>query len=216
MLNRQTYAHTELVVALHGHKLVNLLPDERLALEGASAVLEIPADRSLGNCLNSAIEEANGQFVAKVDDDDLYGRNYLAEMVEHLVAGNGDIVGKAEFYVYLQDSGSIVLSSPGLGLKLVKFIRGGTLAFSRSLALQCPFRDVTLGEDVVFLEDCRLSGASVYSTSRRNYMYFRHAATHGHTSQLPDINFIQSGIVLRRNRPATRPELLALIDHRAA
>jgi hypothetical protein len=216
MLQCQTYAHTELVVALHGHKVMNLLPDERLALESASLVLELPGDCSLGSCLNSAVEKSSGQFVTKVDDDDLYGRNYLAELIEHLLAGDGDVIGKAEYYVYLQDSGSIVLISPGLGLKTVKFIRGGTLAFSRSLALQCPFRDVALGEDNAFLEDCRLAGATIYSTSRRNYMYFRYTAKHAHTSQRPDIDFIESGIVLRRNRPATRAELLALIDEKGA
>ncbi len=211
MLRRQTYVHSELVIALHGHKAVNLLPAERLALGNASVVLELTGDRSLGDCLNSAIEQSSGLFVTKIDDDDVYGRNYLLEVVDHLVAKDGDIIGKAEFYVYLQDTGTIVLSSPGLGLQTVKFIRGGTLAFARSLALDYPFRDVTLGEDTAFLEDCRLSGATIYSTSRRNYMYFRNAGKDAHTSQMPDVNFIESGIVLER-WPATRAELLALID----
>lgn len=212
MVKRQAYGHIEFVIVLHGHKIVDLLSNERLALDSANVILEIPNDRSLGYCLNSAIGQSTGIFVTKIDDDDVYGQHYLEEVAEHLLAKNGDIIGKAEFYVYLEDTGSIVLSSPGLGLQTVKFIRGGTLAFARSLAQHHPFRDITLGEDTAFLEDCRLGGATIYSTSRRNYMYFRNAAKDAHTSQMPDVNFIESGIVLRRHWPATRAELLALID----
>jgi len=216
MLDRQTYAHTELVVVLHGHEVIGLLPDERLALESARAVLEMPSSRSLGHCLNAAIAESRGIFVAKIDDDDLYGREYLAEMVGHLLAEDGDVVGKAEIYVYLEESGTVVLRKPGASLKTVKFVAGATLAFSRSLALQCPFRDVASRAGAYFLEDSRINGATAYSTSRRNFMCVRRAAMDGHTWRLPDNAFIENGIVLRRHRHATLVELLAMIDESVA
>src|SRR5262249_22794420 len=117
MLDRQTYVHTELVVALHGHKAMSLLPEQRRALEGGRAVLELAADWSLGRCLNAAIAEAGGTFVTKIDDDDLYGRGYLEETVAHLLAGDGDVVGKSEAFFYLEDSGAILLRRPGLSRK---------------------------------------------------------------------------------------------------
>lgn len=218
MLDRQTYKRTEIVVALHGHKVIGLLPEQRLALEGARAVLELPEAWSLGRCLNAAIAEAGGIFVAKIDDDDLYGREYLTEAVGHLIAEKGDVVGKAETFFYLEESGTILLRRPGLSHKTVKFVHGATLVFSRSLARHLPFRDFTFREgqlvleDTLFLEDCNLGGTSVYSSSRRHFMGFRRAAKGSHTWTKPDTELIKDGIAFKKNQPATRAELLALID----
>lgn len=212
MLDRQTYLQRELVVALHGYKTIDLLPKERSALQGARAVLELPGNFSLGRCINLAIAESRGIFIAKVDDDDLYAREYLAEAIKHLLAGDGDIVGKAETFVYLEKSGIILLKKPGAGLKSLKFVQGATLVFSRSWALQCPFRDITLREDTSFLEDSRLRGATIYSSSRKQFMCYRRAAMDTHTSILTDADFIKTGIILRSCEHATRADLLALIE----
>lgn len=212
ILDRQTYRNTELVVALHGHRAADLEPTQRQALTGARAILELPGDWSLGRCLNAGVAEARGTFVAKIDDDDLYGRHYLQEAIAHLLAGHGDIVGKAESYAYLEESGVIVLRKPGLSLKRVNYVNGATLVLSRKLALKYPFRDVTLREDTYFLDDCRLNGKVVYSTSRRHFMFLRRAAVDSHTWTHADAEFIGSGIVMKRKPRASRAELLALID----
>jgi len=216
ILSYQTYAQTELVVVLHGHKATNLSPDERLALENARVVLEISSDRSYSYCFNAAIAAARGTFVAKIDDDDLYGREYLAEAVRHLLVGDGDVVGKAEFYIYLGGSGTVVLRTPGLSCQAVEYVAPGTLVFPRSLALQCPFREPTSRAGAVFVEDCLLRNKTIYATSRRNFMYIRRAKEDSHTWAKPDDALIKGGIVLRQDWHRTTAELLELIERRAA
>ncbi|WP_298126287.1 glycosyltransferase family A protein [Brevundimonas sp.] len=213
-LERQTYANTELVVVLHGHRMADLGAPEARVLEQASSVLELRPDVSLGHCLNAAIAEARGTFVAKIDDDDLYGSNYLAEAVHHLVAGHGDIVGKAEFYVYLAASGTTLLRHPGASLRSVDCVHGPTLAFSRALGLRYPFRDITLGGGNAFQEDCRLGGQTVYATSRKNFMYLRRAVDKGHTWLNAEAELMQSGLTLRERRHFSVVELFGFIDDR--
>jgi hypothetical protein len=212
MLDGQIYRNTERVIVLHGYRAADLDRTQRQALASARAVLELPRDWSLGRCLNAAIAEARGQFIAKIDDDDLYGRAYLQEAVAHLSAGDGDIVGKAESYAYLEGSGVILLRRPGSSFARVNYVYGPTLVFTRELARAVPFRDVTLREDTYFLDDCRSNGKTVYAASRRNFMYLRRTATDSHTSPYPDADFLGSGIVMRRRPRATRAELSALID----
>ena len=216
MLEHQTYSHRELIVGLHGQRISDLGDAQRQALAGARTVLEFPRDWSLGRCLNAGIAESHGIFVAKIDDDDLYGRNYLEEAVEHLSAGRGDIVGKAETYIYLEGSGIIVLRRPGASLKTVNYVSGPTLVFPRTIALKHPFRDVTLREDSYFLEDCRLSGTTVYSTSRRHFLHVRRSDRNSHTAPYGDAEFIGSGIVLKNLPHAAPDQLFALIDGTAA
>lgn len=212
MLDRQTYRRFEVVVALHGHKVGDLPPEQRQALEGARAVLDLPPERSLGHCLNAAIAEASGEFVAKIDDDDLYGQDYVAEMMQHLVAGDGDVVGKAEAFFYFEATGAILLRKPGLSRKRVNFVQGATLAFPRALAQACPFQDVTNMEDTLFLQDCGARGLSVYSSSRRNFMVLRRGTIETHTWTQPDCEILKMGIMLKERRHATRAELLAMIE----
>ncbi len=213
MLDRQSYRQVEIVIALHGHKVSDLPQEQRQALEGVRAVLELPADWSLGHCLNATIAEANGEFVAKIDDDDLYGRDYVAEMIRHLVAGDGDVVGKAEAFFYLEATGAILLRKPGLSRSRVKFVHGATLAFPRVLARECPFQDVSNLEDTLFLQDCGARGLSVYASSRRNFMVVRRAATDTHTWTQPDHEMFKMGILIKEHRHATRAELLSMIEN---
>ena len=213
MIDRQTYRQFEIVIALHGHKVVGLSEEQRRALEGARAVLELPSEWSLGRCLNAAMAEANGEFVAKIDDDDLYGREYVAEMMQHLLAGDGDVVGKAEAFFYFGASGAILLRKPGLSRKRVNFVHGATLAFPRALAREIPFHDVTNLEDTLFLQVCGARGLSVYSSSRRNFMVLRRSEIDTHTWTQPDREICQMGILIKERRHATRAELLSMIEN---
>lgn len=212
MLARQRFDDAEWIVGLHGFGVPDLAGADRHAL-GKAAVLEMPAAWPLGRCLNAAVAEARGRFVAKIDDDDIYGRDYLSEAVAHLRSGKGDIVGKAETFVYLEGSGCVMLRLPGSSHARCDYVAGPTLAFARSLADSHPFAEVAVREDNRFLDDCRRAGRVVYATSRRNFLYVRRAGADTHTSKRSDADFQSSGIVLKRGLfGATAARLLALID----
>jgi glycosyltransferase involved in cell wall biosynthesis len=214
MMARQDHQTIEVIVCLHGHEAVSLDAATRAALAGARHVLQRPEATSLGACLNAAIAEARGDFVAKVDDDDIYGRGYLSEAVRLLREGRGEVVGKAEHFVYLRQTGQFVLRRAGESHQVRKFVAGPTLVLPRRLASSLPFPDLRTGEDTVFLRSCFEAGVRVYSSSRKNYIYIRRGGGAGHTWLASDQFFVDGGqgIPLRCHPDLTSADLLRLIE----
>ena len=169
---------------------------------------------SLGFCLNAAISEARGDFVAKLDDDDIYGRGYLSEAVRVLREGRGDVAGKSEHFVYLHQTGQFVLRRAGESHQIRKFVHGATLVFPRDLSRTLPFPDLTRGEDTVFLRSCLEAGVRVYSGSRKNYIYIRRGDGAGHTWTSTDQFFLDGGqgIPLKNHPDMSPSDLLRLIE----
>lgn len=212
MMRRQDYAAFEIVTCLHGIRATALDRPAAEALQLSHHVLEMPETLSLGYCLNAAIAQAQGEFIAKIDDDDIYGSAYLSEAVQNLLEGKGAVVGKAEHYVYLQKTGQFVLRRAGESNQLRKFVHGATLVFPRSLAVSLPFQNLRCGEDTAFLQSCLEIGLRVYSGSRRNYIYMRRGDEASHTWTAPDAFFFEQGIPLRTRPGLQSHELLKLIE----
>src|SRR5699024_1406183 len=59
-----------------------------------------PDTMSLGECLNQGLQRADCDFIAKIDDDDVYGANYLVDSVNALRYSGADLVGKQAHYMY--------------------------------------------------------------------------------------------------------------------
>lgn len=197
MVARQTYQRYEIVAMLHGYSVDQLDPPTQRALVAAAVVEEAPPDWSLGRCLNAAVSRARGELVAKIDDDDLYGRGYLEESVAAFEQGAGDIVGKCEVYIYLAGSRRIMLRNPGNSRRPESALAGMTLLFPRRLAERPGFRDTSTGEDRLFIEDCMAMGARPYATSRRHVIARRFPPPHGHTWPADEAHVLRAGILLR-------------------
>jgi hypothetical protein len=85
MMRAQTYPNVEVVLGLHGLRAAELPAEGREALASADQVLELPGSQPLGTCMNMATAASQGDVIAKIDDDDLYGPRYLDEAVGHRV-----------------------------------------------------------------------------------------------------------------------------------
>ncbi|MGO2112730.1 MAG: glycosyltransferase family protein, partial [Pseudoclavibacter sp.] len=92
----QRDVEVQLVLLAHG---VEIDPDAVVARArelgiADAAVLTGDEGDSLGACLNRLVEAADGDVIAKFDDDDLYGPNYLADALNALDYSGADLVGK--------------------------------------------------------------------------------------------------------------------------
>ena len=150
--------------------------------------LTAAADLTLGACLNLAISAADGEVLAKVDDDDLYGPHYLADQRAALGYSGADIVGKAAHYLYLGDLDVTALRFPDREHRRTDFVPGPTLVFHRDLARAVPFADRTRGEDSEFLRSAIASGAQIYSADRFNFV--QHRGAWGHTWTVSDVELL--------------------------
>lgn len=178
----QNVEEKELVLILHGFSkklVVGLYDDPHVH------VLELPAEESLGSCLNKGIQHANYKIIARFDDDDYYGNNYLAEALDELASREADVVGKQSIFIYFKEDRLLGLLFKGKENTYIKnagdTLVGSTLVFNKAVAEKVKFPPISLGEDIKFLEECKNLGLCIYASSPFNYVYIRYSSSH-HTS----------------------------------
>jgi hypothetical protein len=142
-------------------------------LDCPATVLRQPPLRTLGSCLNDALDATDARFVAKFDDDDLYGPEYLRDaMRAHTYAGAG-VVGKHSYYAYVSPDDRTVLRFPTHEFSYSSTLAGGTLVVDRMRTGDLRFPDISIGEDRAFLAACHRRGISTFSADRFNFVQVR-------------------------------------------
>ena len=138
-----------------------------------AVILHPPARLSLGAALNRAMERTDARFVAKFDDDDLYGPHFLADSLRaHGYAGAG-VVGKHTYYARIERTGRTYLRFPLNEFRYSGTLAGGTLVLDRDRIGQQRFADISLGEDRDFLARCHRNGHSTFAADRFNFVQMR-------------------------------------------
>lgn len=156
-----------------------------------------PSATSLGFCLNVAMAATDARFIAKFDDDDRYGPNYLSDALRaHSYAGAG-IVGKHTWYAHLEETDETVLRFPGHDFIYTSTLAGATLVIDRKLAGGLWFRNVSVGEDRGLITDCNRRGISTFAADRFNFVVGRSAAN---SWQMSHEQFVEKSVVLGPGR----------------
>ena len=118
---------------------------ERSSQGCRATVLRRPRERSLGACLNDGMDATDARFVAKFDDDDLYGPQYLADALRAFTYSGAGVVGKHTYYAYLAGSDRTVLRFPAREFSYSSTLAGGTLVIDRDRTGSLRFPDVSIG-----------------------------------------------------------------------
>lgn len=169
----QNYELKELIIIINYdisnlNDLIKLIPvNENIQL------YILGSKKSLGECLNYAVEKSKYPVIAKYDDDDYYSPCYLKDTVKSLSLENVGIVGKSCTYLYFTEENILAIQNISNENKYVRRVAGGTLMFKRVLFENIKFRNINLGEDIKFCEDCLGIGYKIFSTNRYNYVYIR-------------------------------------------
>jgi spore maturation protein CgeB len=193
----QVYADKELVLVLHGVDVDHgelRAQARKLGIDELST-LSVGSERTLGDCLNEGVKASSGRFIAKFDDDDLYGPNYLADQMAAFSYTEAGVVGKWTRYVHLEGKGVFVLVYPGHEHQYTTMVGGQTLLFDRDVASEVPFESRSVGEDTAFLKSCLAAGVRIYSTDRFNLVYRRSATSDDHTWRSSDWHHLAQGVL---------------------
>lgn len=142
---------------------------------------ELDNTLTLGGCYNMLIERADGDYIAKIDDDDLYGPGYLFDSLIATRYSRADVVGKHAHYMYLTDKNVTVLRFPEWENQFSKFVSGPTIVGTSDVMKAIRFSEMTHGEDSDFLERVSKSGGKIYSAQRYGFAQIRHVKSGGHT-----------------------------------
>ena len=120
------------MLVLHGIDIEPNVVREKALAAGIPDVKVRLADPSLtlGEVLNLGIEVADGDYIAKMDDDNLYGEHYLSDLLRAFDYADAELVGSLSTYI---DDTRIALK---VGIQEIQRIQEEMedLATSRSLA----------------------------------------------------------------------------------
>ncbi|MGP5410619.1 glycosyltransferase family protein [Glutamicibacter ardleyensis] len=191
----QLNVDTELILVTHGFS-VDPEEFETKAVEAKLKeykILELSSELSLGDCLNAAVAEASGDFITKMDDDDLYGENYLFDQVSALRYSGASVVGKQAHFMYLGDSDATLLRFAEREHRFTNLVMGPTMLGHASVFKNTPFASRSRGEDTQFLRDVIDGGGTVYSSDRFNFMQMRSGDGKAHTWGLSDAELTATG-----------------------
>lgn len=156
-------------------------------------VLNVPPGEPLGVLLNRGVAASETDIVAKIDDDDHYGPNYINRAVAALVLNEHEhvaLTGKALAFCHMERSGAFGMPSGGAQSNaLVDFVFGGTLLWSREKTSNREFLPLPFGEDQAFCRQLRENGLGIWSSDPYDYVYVRRGDGGGHAWSIADETF---------------------------
>lgn len=194
----QTYPNIELILCLHGvtTDIGQVRHDFEVAGVKNLKVITVDESKTLGFCLNRCIDIAEGQFLAKMDDDDLYAPHYLSDLMSVFKYADAEIVGKYAYYAYLEESNCLVLRNPHHEHQFTSLVSGATMLWRKELNEQVTFDEKNRGEDTSFLRKAKANGARIYSADRFNYCCIRRRDVGSHTWHISDDELLMSSKVV--------------------
>jgi hypothetical protein len=194
---RQTWRPLQLVIVLHGLDEEPAAVEKRAREAGLDDVAVLAADRSLplGACLNLGLDAAGGAYIGKIDDDELYGPHYVADLVAAFSYADAGVVGKLAHYAYLESAGATVLRWPDREHRHVDHLRGGALLAEADLLRTYRFADLPRGEDTDLFRRLRGDGVRLYAADRYSFVTIRHADPARHTWRPDDRRLLANGRV---------------------
>lgn len=199
--SRQDWENKELIIILNKDKAgmgqylnkAKSIPNVR--------VFRMPESSKLGACLNYAASLAKYDYIAKFDDDDYYGANYIPEAMAMFQTSKADIVGKLEIYYFFPHRSTLMLRKRNTAYySTCSKVAGATIMFHKRVLEKVSFNTkVRQGSDVRFIKGALEHKFRVYTTSPYNFTALRRADRSSHTWKITDNHLLRS-----RNAVITR------------
>ncbi|RST76319.1 glycosyltransferase family 2 protein [Siminovitchia acidinfaciens] len=109
--DRQNWEDKELIIILNKDDM----KIERWKMKAGEyknvSIYQLPEEVTLGECLNYGTEKAKHGYVAKFDDDDYYGPEYISQAMEAFENTDAVLVGKRTTYTYFKKEKILTMDS---------------------------------------------------------------------------------------------------------
>jgi hypothetical protein len=177
---RQRGSEVEVVLATHGFDAdPATLGAFRESCPTPLVTVHVEASVHFGEVLNRAASVASGDLLLKMDDDDWYGPDFVADLVSAHGYSGAQVVGCAPEFTFLEElSLTTRWATPTEVFR--PFIAGGTLLVERSTFRSLGgFRHTVKYVDANLLSGIIAAGGTVYRTHGLGYVLRRRA--NGHT-----------------------------------
>ncbi len=151
-------------------------------------IFQLHEEKNIGICLNFGIKKATGKYWFKIDDDDLYGPNYILDMMMEMRGIDADIFGKPPGFVYLAQTDELLLRNKGVNSQYVlgrydaPDICGATISGKKRKGRQIEFSEnMRACVDSDYLSMCKGAGLTIYLSSVWGFCAIRGENRGGHT-----------------------------------
>ena len=189
---RQNYPKKELIIIINNNEKISLKDwKEKIQDIENIRIYKIPEKISLGKCLNFGVKKSKYGIIAKFDDDDYYGPKYLSEIIKYFHTTKAKLIGKGSTFVYIASNKMLTIRNPHEENKYTDFVNGSTLVFKKEIFNKVHFKDITVGEDIEFCNDCIKNNISIYSCSKFHHVYIRYPSKNKHTWIIDDNDLIK-------------------------
>lgn len=176
----------ELVLAPHGWE-----PDAARVRELAGGVdvrvVPQPEDALFGDVLDAAARAASGDVVMKMDDDDWYAPDAVADLLLARAWSGAELVGMPDdLYWFEPTDETLRLGQPSEVYR--QFVAGGTIMLDRGLLHAVGgFRSVRRHVDAELIAAVRAAGGATYRTHGLGYVLRRTDGGHTWQADLDDL-----------------------------
>ncbi|MCM3631550.1 glycosyltransferase [Paenibacillus glycanilyticus] len=199
--SRQDWENKELIIIVNKDKAGLAQYQNKAKSYPNVRIFRMPESSKLGACLNYAASQAKHDYIAKFDDDDYYGSNYIPEAMAMFQTSKADIVGKLEIYYYFPHRSTLMLRKrSATWYSPASKVAGATIMFHKRVLEKVSFNtEVRQGSDVRFIKRALQQKFRVYTTSPYNFAAMRRADRTSHTWKITDKNLLRSkGAVIRK------------------
>jgi len=177
----QSLPSFDLVLGLHAIELSASHKRQIAALNRRKvrvSVRKFTQDQTLGTILSALASQSQGDYIAKMDDDDYYGPEHLRDLLDAAIDTGADVVGRAMNYVYLEPLQLTVRRFAPHGTQAVElwsdWVCGGTILAKRDVAEAAGwFGDGNTAVDRFMLSGVTNNGGKIWRTFGAGYIYRR-------------------------------------------
>lgn len=186
----QTYPNLDVVIVMHGVPS----PDQSSWKERwagvVSDVVEVGADVPFGMALAIATSRVSGGLCLKIDDDDLYGPEFVWDLVLARWMSGAQVVGKQPEHTYLEQL-DVTVRRGFVADAYGEQVAGGTMLMSvDDILVVGGWRGVSRAVDRALMQRIIREGGIAYVDRGVGFIYVRHGR--GHTWEAGAERFLRN------------------------
>ena len=194
--NQQNYVNKELILLMQANdENFDKIKSDLSKYDNITLVRQLEHEL-LGFVFNKGVDIANGYYIAKFDDDDMYGPNYLSDGILPFHYTKASVVGKNETFLYHEATDNYYLRFPGKRHRYLDFVMGATIIAKKEVFDKVRFGESNTGEDSEFLRQCKKNNIKIYSSDPYNWVHVRKKSDDFHTWQIQDKELLKSAVKL--------------------
>ncbi|MCW2814752.1 MAG: hypothetical protein JWN84_2207 [Nocardioides sp.] len=201
----------ELVLAPHGFEVDAARVQDAVGPDVAVQVLPHRRTTLFGDVLHAAARAAGGDVLLKMDDDDWYAPDVVADLLRARAWSGAELVGMPAELHYLAERDLTVKRGHPVEV-YARFVAGGTMLVDRAALREAGgFRAVRKWVDAQLIDALQDMGAAVYRTHGLGYVLRRNPT--GHTWQA-DLDYLLDPVRTVATWEGFRPSRLLEADPR--